>query len=168
MDITSPFKIDFIKIKTNGFFLKRKLIKKELKKFPEKRFPNFSSNKEKCNIDSAFVKIFEDEFLKISKHFNSMMNLHRSWSATYSKGDYHVPHNHGAKGYCGILYLDMHEKSPVTVYMQPWNNHEDHSILYEPKVEEGDIIIVPQFVTHFTRPNLMSFKKRVISFDFNF
>ena len=41
MDITSPFKIDFIKIKTNGFFLKRKLIKKELKKFPEKRFPNF-------------------------------------------------------------------------------------------------------------------------------
>ena len=37
---------------------------------------------------------------------------------------------------------------------------------YEPKAEEGDIVIVPQFIVHFTRPNLVPFKKRIISFDF--
>ena len=30
----------------------------------------------------------------------------------------------------------------------------------------GDIVIVPQFIVHFTRPNLVPFKKRIISFDF--
>jgi len=50
--------------------------------------------------------------------------------------------------------------------MQPWNSDSDKSILYEPKAEEGDIVIVPQFIVHFTRPNLVPFKKRIISFDF--
>mgnify|MGYP003136186736 FL=1 len=168
MDIKAPFKINFLTIKTEGFFLKRKEINKKLKKFPEKRYANFHSNRQKCTMEKDFVKIFEDEFLKISKYFQSQMNLESCWSATYSKGDYHVPHNHGSTGYCGILYLDMHKKSPSTVYMQPWNDDFDNTLLYEPSVEEGDIVIVPKFVVHFTRPNLVSFKKRIISFDFNF
>ena len=88
------------------------------------------------------------------------------WSVSYKKGDYHIPHNHGSKGYCGILYLNMQKNSPVTSYMQPWNNYNDDSVIYEPKVEEGDIVIVPQFITHFTKPNNLKFKKRIISFDF--
>ena len=64
------------------------------------------------------------------------------------------------------LYLDMHKKSPVTCYLQPWNNDKDRSVIYEPEAEEGDIVIIPQHIVHFTRPNPVSFKKRIISFDF--
>ena len=84
MDIKAPFKINFLTIKTEGFFLKRKEINKKLKKFPEKRYANFYSNRQKCTMEKDFVKIFEDEFLKISKHFQSQMNLESCWSATYS------------------------------------------------------------------------------------
>ena len=60
----------------------------------------------------------------------------------------------------------MQKKSPTTCYMQPWNSDRDTSIIYEPKAEAGDIVVVPQFIVHFTRPNLLPFKKRIISFDF--
>ena len=95
MDIDIPFKINFITIKTKNFKEKKRLIKKELKKYPEKRFENFYSNRDNNKI-----------------------------------GD------------------------------------KDRSIIYEPKAEEGDIVIIPQHIVHFTRPNPVSFKKRIISFDF--
>ena len=69
-------------------------------------------------------------------------------------------------GFCGILYLDMHKKSPVTCYMQPWNSDKDRSVIYQPPAAEGDIVVVPQFITHFTHPNKTTFKKRILSFDF--
>ena len=37
---------------------------------------------------------------------------------------------------------------------------------YKPKVVEGDIMIVPQFIMHYTEPNKTYFKKRILSFDF--
>ena len=102
----------------------------------------------------------------ITTKFNSKINLKRTWSVTYDKGDYHIAHNHGSLGYAGILYLRMKKGSPGTTYIQPWNNEKDQSVLYEPEVKEGDIMIVPQFLTHFTKPNKLYFKKRIISFDF--
>ena len=50
--------------------------------------------------------------------------------------------------------------------MQPWNNQEDKSVLYTPQVKPGDMVIVPQFLMHYTEPNKINFKKRVVSFDF--
>ena len=102
----------------------------------------------------------------INTKYNSKIKLDRAWSVTYNKGDYHVPHNHGSIGYCGILYLDMHKDSPVTTYIQPWNDENDRTKLYKPPVEEGDIVIVPQYLWHYTEPNEIKFKKRIISFDF--
>ena len=77
-----------------------------------------------------------------------------------------MPHNHSSTGYCGILYLDMKPDSPKTTYIQPWNNQEDQSTLYTPQVKSGDIMIVPQFLMHYTTPNPINFKKRILSFDF--
>ena len=116
--------------------------------------------------DDTLLKIFKEEFDQISQHYNKILNFYGAWSASYDKGDYHIPHNHGSIGHCGILYLDMHKKSPATCYLQPWNNDKDRSVIYEPEAEEGDIVIIPQHIVHFTRPNPVSFKKRIISFDF--
>ena len=166
MDITTPFKIEFIKIKITNFKKKKILINKELKKYPEKRFNNFFSNRNNDKLSFALATIFKDEFIKLSKYYSSNINIGNSWSVTYGQGDFHVPHNHGSIGYCGILYLDMHKDSPTTTYIQPWNNEKDMTQLCQPPVEEGDIMIVPQFLYHYSEPNKINFKKRILSFDF--
>ena len=61
----------------------------------------------------------------------------------------------------------MGKNSPHTTYIQPWNNEKDQSVLYSPPVEVGDIMIVPQFLMHYTTPNKTYIKKRILSFDFN-
>ena len=84
----------------------------------------------------------------------------------YGQGDYHIVHNHGSIGYTGILYLELEEDSPKTIYMQPWQNEKDMSLFVEPNVKAGDIVIVPKFIHHYTKPNKTDYKKLVMSFDF--
>ena len=60
----------------------------------------------------------------------------------------------------------MNEKLPLTTYIQPWQTEEDTTRLYKPKVVEGDIMIVPQFLHHYSEPNTTNYKKRIVSFDF--
>ena len=165
-EIEPIFKIEFFKIKCIDFNNKKKKLEKILKRYPEMPRGNFSSNRDKCSIITEFREIFKDEFSLIRAKFNSKILLQRVWSVTYNKGDYHVPHNHSSTGYCGILYLDMRPDSPKTTYIQPWNSQEDRSVLYTPPVKPGDIMIVPQFLMHYSTPNPIKFKKRILSFDF--
>ena len=160
------FKIDFFKIKCVNFKKKKLRIKKILEGYPEMPFKNFYSNRDKSQIRHDLIDIFYEEFLLIKTHYQHRPDVYNAWSVTYNKGDYHTVHNHGSTGYCGILYLDMHKDSPATNYIQPWNNDNDKTRIYCPKVEEGDIVIVPQFLYHFTEPNKIKYKKRIISFDF--
>ena len=160
------FKIEFFKIKCVNFKDKKNLLEKALEQYPEIPFANFSSNRNKCNVLMELQHIFKNEFQLISTKFNKKIEIQRAWSVTYDKGQYHVPHNHSAKGYTGILYLRMRKDSPFTTYIQPFNDDKDETVLYKPEVEEGDIMIVPQFVLHYTEPNKTYFKKRILSFDF--
>ena len=165
-EIEPIFKIEFFKIKCVNFKKKKKAIEKILNKNSEIEQDNFYSNRNKNNITKNFIEIFKDEFNLITTKYNNKINVYNTWSVRYHKNQYHVPHNHGSTGYCGILYLDMHKDSPVTTYIQPWNDEKDMTKLYKPPVEEGDIMIVPQFLYHYTEPNKINFKKRIISFDF--
>ena len=165
-EIEPVFKIEFFKIECINFKNKKKKLEKVLERYPEMPQANFCSNRDKCSINTEFREIFKDEFSLIRAKFNSKILLQRVWSVIYNKGDYHVPHNHSSTGYCGILYLDMKPDSPKTTYVQPWNNQEDRSVLYTPQVKSGDIVIVPQFLMHYTEPNKINFKKRILSFDF--
>jgi len=165
-EIEPIFKIEFFKIKCIDFKNKKKKLEKALARYPEMPQANFYSNRNKCSINTEFREIFKDEFSLIRAKFNSKILLQRVWSVVYHKGHYHVPHNHSSQGYAGILYLDIKSDSPKTTYIQPWNNENDQSVLYTPQVKEGDIVIVPQFLTHYTEPNKINFKKRILSFDF--
>ena len=166
-EIEPVFKIEFFKIECIDFKNKKKKLEKALTRYPEMPQANFGSNRDKCDINVDFRKIFKDEFRLIETKYNSKILLQRVWSVVYNKGNYHVPHNHSSTGYCGILYLDMKPDSPKTTYIQPWNNENDKSVLYTPHVTSGDIMIVPQYLWHYTEPNKIKFKKRVISFDFS-
>ena len=165
-NIDPMFQIEFFKIRCIDFKNKKKKLEQALARYPEMPQANFSSNRDKCSINKEFKEIFRDEFSLMRAKYNSKISLQRVWSVSYNKGDYHVPHNHSSIGYCGILYLDMKPKSPGTTYIQPWNNEQDRSVLYTPRVTPGDMVIVPQFLMHYSAPNSIKFKKRILSFDF--
>jgi len=165
-DIDPMFQIEFFKIRCIDFKNKKKKLEQALARYPEMPQANFYSNRDKCSINKEFREIFRDEFSLIRAKYNSKILLQRVWSVSYNKGDYHVPHNHSSIGYCGILYLDMKPDSPRTTYIQPWNSEQDKSVLYTPLVKSGDMVIVPQFLMHYSTPNPIKFKKRILSFDF--
>ena len=164
--IDTPFKVEFFKIKCANFKNKKKAIETVLEQYPENLFENFYSNRGTAQFTLDFVNIFKDEFLLIKEKYGRQPVVQSAWSVTYDKTHYHLPHNHGSVGYAGILYLQVKKDSPLTTYIQPWNNEEDKSVLYAPEVEQGDLVIVPQNIIHFTEPNKKYYKKRIISFDF--
>ena len=89
-----------------------------------------------------------------------------AWSVSYKKGDYHSVHNHGSVGLSGILYLDQPKDAPVTHYMQPWNDYITDRTVYLPiPIQEGTIVVGPQFIQHFSQPNHSKKIKRIISWD---
>tara|TARA_R100000988_G_scaffold59161_1_gene29597 strand:- start:15 stop:536 length:522 start_codon:yes stop_codon:yes gene_type:complete len=165
-EITPAFKIDFFKIKCCNFKHKREHIEEILKQYPEIPINNFNSNRNKADFTWQLQEIFKDEFTLIKTRYNKTINIKHAWSVTYNKGEYHIPHNHSSQGYSGIIYLRMKKDSPKTNYIQPWNSERDMTRSYCPSVEEGDMMIVPQFLLHYTEPNKLTFKKRIISFDF--
>ena len=102
----------------------------------------------------------------LSKRIKKTILFEDIWSVSYKKGDYHTPHDHGTVGLAGILYLNMPKDGAVTQYLQPWNDWiSDRTIYYPLPVKEGDIVITPKFVRHFTEPHKSKKIKRIISWD---
>ena len=63
----------------------------------------------------------------------------------------------------------MNDQAPMTSYIQPWNDYvSDNTIYSEISVGEGDIIVIPQFVQHFSSPNTSKNIKRIVSWDMSF
>jgi hypothetical protein len=107
-----------------------------------------------------------DEFDMLSKRIKKTIMLEDIWSVSYKKGDYHTPHDHGTVGLSGILYLNMPKDAPVTQYIQPWNDWQtDRTNYYPLPVKEGDIVVLPRFIRHFTEPSKSKKIKRIISWD---
>jgi len=165
------FNIPYYSIPTLNFSVKKKKLVNLLKSYPEKKhgIQTFSTNRQtdRGGLAEAFNEIVGEELTLLSNLIKKSLHLQDIWSVSYSKGDYHSPHNHGSNGLSGILYLDFPKEAPVTNYIQPWNDIETDSTIYYPlPVTEGTIIVVPQFIQHFSPPS--KGKKRIISWDMDF
>ena len=169
------FHIPFWKIQVINFEEKKKKLNKVLEQFPENGrkgreggIQDFVTNRHsnRFGLVEKFVSIMGEEMEEFSREIKKDFAIHEIWSITYGKGDHHISHNHGSWGLTGILYLDLPKDSPFTDYIQPWNDYEDDTVTHKKiSILEGDIVIVPSFVLHFSRPNKSNSKKRVISWD---
>ena len=166
----TPFKMNFVSIKCKDFKRKKEKLIKAFENYPEKlnEFNLFYTNKNNTDVElkKQFCQIMQDEIKILCQEFKAKINLYDVWSVSYEKGQYNPAHNHGSTNLCGILYLNFDKNSPKTTYIQPWNNLADKTVYFTPDIEEGDMIIAPQQVMHFTEPNKIVYKKRIISFDF--
>ena len=173
----SLFNIPFWKIQSIEFKKKKKKLVELLKSFPEEKkeershmlsSQEFVTNRQsdRSGFVEEFASIMNQELEDFSKEIKSDFAITEIWSISYNKHDNHSPHNHGSVGLSGILYLNLPKDSPDTTYMQPWNDYKDDITNYaSPLIAEGDIIIVPSFVRHFSKPNKSKSKKRIIAWD---
>jgi len=167
------FTIPYWNLPVLNFKEKKKQLTNMLKSYPEKKvgIQPFSTNRQtdRSGLSEAFTQICGEELEMLSKQIESDMAITDIWSVSYGKNEYHSPHNHGSVGLSGILYLDLPKDAPVTSYIQPWNDFTTDNTIYLPlQVTEGAIVIVPQFIQHFSTPNKAKTKKRIISWDMKY
>ena len=164
------FEIPMWSLPCLNFKKKKEQLVKLLKLYPEKRIgkQNFATNRqtERPNLKEAFSNIIEEELTMLVNTLKTDVVIEDIWSVSYKKGDYHNPHNHGTIGFAGIMYLEFPEGSQPTSYIQPWQNiNNDTTMFNSLPVKEGDIVIVPKFVNHFSAPHKGKKQKRIISWD---
>ena len=164
------FNIPFWQIRSINFKEKKKELNKILKSYPEEKkgMQEFATNRQsdRSGLVEQFGSIMNKELEDFSREIKKDFAITEIWSISYNKGDTHSVHNHGSVGVTGILYLDLPKDSPDTTYMQPWHDYRDDTTHFvSVPVVEGDIIIVPSFVWHFSKPNKSNSKKRIISWD---
>jgi|TARA_B100000287_G_scaffold411885_1_gene441776 transcription elongation factor Elf1 len=177
INVTLTYSLPIFTIETKNFSQKKRELKKIFKNYPESRQnKSFSTNKLHTDIKlvTSFSNIIKEELEVVCDKLQKPLSVYDAWSVSYKKGDYTGPHNHdkndGSEGYSAILYLDFKKGSPLTTFIQPWNNPSKEDKIsfassYPHPAKEGDMVIFPREISHFTRPNKLSFKKRIISFD---
>jgi len=166
----SLFNIPYWKIQVINFEKKKKELTKLLESYPEEKRSqqHFSTNRQSnvSGLVEQFSSIMREEMAAISGEIKKDFAIMDIWSLSYDKGDFHPTHNHSSLGITAILYLDLPKDSPVTEYIQPWNDYVNDTVQhYAEPVVEGDIVIQPSFVLHFSNPNESNSKKRIISWD---
>ena len=167
------FKVSLWGMHINDFQSKKEKLIKLFSGLNERRDVNSrfltSRNKrdDKWNYITSFSDIMKSEFELLGTHFKGKtISIRDIWTVRYEKGDYQNTHNHGSLGLSGIIYLDFPDGSPTTHYIQPWNDMvSDMTITASLPVKEGDMVITPQHLLHYTEPHKLDKPKRVISWD---
>ena len=164
------FNIPYWSIPTLNFSTKKKKLQSLCRRHPEKQvgMQTFSTNRQTPRIQfkEDLMVILEEELNMLSEKLEKSIRIDDAWSVSYKKGEYHSPHNHGSLGLTGILFLEQPKDAPITNYIQPWNDYISDRTIYLPiPIQEGSIIVVPQFIQHFSEPNKSKKIKRIISWD---
>ena len=106
-----------------------------------------------------------NKHLSVSELNNSIKKiLERSISRVRVLGEISQLKTHSS----GHVYLTLKDKMPHTVFV---NANPDwvtgHTQYYDMAVNEGDMVIVPSHVGHFTPHNLSKQVKKIVAFDLN-
>jgi len=167
-EINPLFSIPFFKTNvTNWKIKKKKLLKCLIKKNKSK---SFNSDRAKAIYKDAVKDILKDEINEFQKCVERKLYITDMWSVSYKKKDFHPPHTHGGSGFSAILFLEFNPKvHESTTFIQPWNDEiTDKTVLKSPNVKEGDLIIFPANILHYTNPNKSVNKRTIISWDLKY
>lgn len=133
----------------------------------------FISSRDSNDMDKMnkiFLKIFKEEILNLNKFIENDLNLKNVWVVHYEKYQEHIIHSHGPTGLSGVIYLNYDEKEhEPTKYLMPFFHPiNQNSLIYQEDVKEGDLVIIPSFINHFTPTNKSEKIRSIIGFDMEF
>lgn len=118
--------------------------------------------------NELIAKLFQEELTYFTKEKKlSICNLSNSWFEKASTGEFHGVHNHGQLGYSAVCYVtyDKNEHTP-TQFVSPINDTQTGATeYYVPEINEGDLIIFPSALLHYTLPNNSKKQRLILSFN---
>jgi len=97
----------------------------------------------------------------------SRVEITDMWFQTSHRGMGHGCHNHGALGWSSVIYVDYDKNyhEPTNFYA-PFNNPWNGSLqMFQPDVQEGDMIIFPAMITHEAVDNRTDVPRTIISYN---
>jgi len=172
MKIKNIFQIQSIKHSIENWNVKKNKFNKEIKnlKFVESQFDSSRNVKQEVNLKNIFKSLFKKELILLEKTINNKINLKNVWVVHYKQYQEHIIHNHGNSGLGGVIYLNydntVHEP---TRYLMPLNDLiNENSLIYNEPVVEGDILIMPSFIHHYSSFNKSEKIRSIIGFDLEF
>lgn len=129
----------------------------------------FYTDKGNSQYLQNFLNIFDSELQSLGHDLKAnKLEILDVWCVKYKMYDFHVPHTHGNCDLSGILYFDFIEDlhSP-TYYVIDSMHHLCKNTLINTteNVKEGDMLIFPSNLLHFTKPNFSTADRIIISFD---
>lgn len=108
------------------------------------------------------------EIQRFVDQLNRNFYVNRYWFERASKGQQHLPHNHGSSGFSVICYVDYdeNEHSPAR-FISPFNDFDEGlQITYEPHdIKSGSMIFFPSAVHHYTTPCESDKERLILSFN---
>ena len=111
--------------------------------------------------------ILSDEMSWFAHDYQCNPHIVRSWYERALPYMYHPTHNHGHGGYSAVLYIEYNPKyHRPTNFIAPYDHFiTGEQLTYEPEVEEGDLILFPSFLHHYTHPHTSEQRRTVLSFN---
>ena len=111
--------------------------------------------------------ILSDEMSWFAHDYQCNPHIVRSWYERALPYMYHPTHNHGHGGYSAVLYIEYNPKyHRPTNFIAPYDHFiTGEQLTYEPEVEEGDLILFPSFLHHYTHPHQSQERRTVLSFN---
>ena len=119
------------------------------------------------NYINEVTDILSDELSWFAHDYHCEPRIVRAWYERALPYMYHPTHNHGHGGYSAVLYIEYNSKyHRPTNFIAPYDHFiTGEQLTYEPEVEEGDLILFPSFLHHYTHPHTSEQRRTVLSFN---
>ena len=171
------FSIPYWKFALTDWEEKKKNIQVLLEQYPciKHEGQNFLTNRRLPRGSATlFLKgcldLFAEPLHEFTNEIKTNLEISKAFATAYDKGQEQILHNHGKSLFSAMIYVDLDpiDHSP-TVYKQPFNQFDSANVCFlKLKTQEGDMIIVPSAIEHFSPVNSSSKRKTVIALDLIF
>ena len=121
----------------------------------------------KHNVTEGVVNILKRDIQKFGREFDLRnLSVDYAWFQKYNDGQFHVPHNHGSRGWSCIVYVKFDPTvHSATQFIAPFNGLTGDTIVRKPEVTEGTILFFPSMLLHFVSPTDTDKTRIILSFN---
>lgn len=167
--IETMFSIPLIHYQCDRWLYKRNKIldlipHDEMKQGNETVISNYQGANDQC---ARLQEILRDEITQFNDQLQCDAQIVRAWYESADHSMFHPPHTHGHGGWSAVLYVDYNpEHHTPTIFISPFNHFvTGHQLQYHPECCEGDLVLFPSFLLHYTMPNTSNVRRTVCSFN---
>ena len=97
------------------------------------------------------------------------MTVTSAWVEQAQTFHQHLPHDHGVENFSCVLFAGFDNKvHESTCLVSPYRSADGMIYQYNPHVNEGDILVIPGNLLHYTTQNRSTKPRTVIVFNLQF